>query len=207
MSINENLLPHIEFETIDRTIPNGKADEIIRFFYDAVKKHDGHQYFRDYLIKGEVVKHVHSIWKIEPPKDNRLKALEVIYSANEYKPGDPPRLPKHITGLDVKAWQIQTDLARVKIQYVPFYADIVQAIFPNASREVTPAADATPTEKQKHKAHYRLTKDDIRYRKNIVKKAEALRKENPKLLWQKIADEVGVPERTLRDWRHNPIYK
>lgn len=57
------------------------------------------------------------------------------------------------------------------------------------------------------KGRYRLTKEDIEHRKNIVLQARVLRAENPYKLWAEIANELDIPERTLRDWRHNPLYQ
>jgi len=54
---------------------------------------------------------------------------------------------------------------------------------------------------------YRLSEEEIKNRKNIVKQAEKSKRENPDLLWEKIASDLLIPERTLRDWRHNPLYK
>ena len=54
---------------------------------------------------------------------------------------------------------------------------------------------------------YRLTKDDIKFRKKKVKEAAEIKKQDPSKYWKEIALEVDVPERTLRDWRHNPVYK
>ena len=62
--------------------------------------------------------------------------------------------------------------------------------------------------KPKQKGRYRLTQNEIRGRKKIVKEAEKVFKESvPKKTWKQIADEFDIPERTLRDWRHNPIYQ
>lgn len=49
---------------------------------------------------------------------------------------------------------------------------------------------------------------DISYRRKIVRKAnEIYRTRKPRPKWVAIADELEVPERTLRDWRHNPVYQ
>ena len=53
----------------------------------------------------------------------------------------------------------------------------------------------------------RLTENDIEHRRQIVAKANKLRTQNPSLKWKIIAKELDVPERTLRDWRHNPRYQ
>jgi hypothetical protein len=63
------------------------------------------------------------------------------------------------------------------------------------------------SEKPQQKGRYRLTKDEIKRRKKIVKDAERIfRESNPKKTWKQIAYELDIPERTLRDWRHNPQY-
>ena len=62
-------------------------------------------------------------------------------------------------------------------------------------------------EKPKQKGRYRLTQDQIKQRKKIVKDANRIfRASNPKKTWKEIAYELDIPERTLRDWRHNPLY-
>lgn len=62
-------------------------------------------------------------------------------------------------------------------------------------------------EKPRQKGRYRLTQDEIRQRKKIVKEAKRIFKESdPKKTWKQIAYELDIPERTLRDWRHNPQY-
>lgn len=62
------------------------------------------------------------------------------------------------------------------------------------------------SEKTKQKGRYRLTPEEIKNRKEIVKKAKKIKKDNPSKLWKQIATELEIPERTLRDYRHNPIY-
>jgi len=63
------------------------------------------------------------------------------------------------------------------------------------------------SEKPKQKGRYRLTPDEIKRRKKIVKEAERIFKSSdPKKTWKQIANELDIPERTLRDWRHNPQY-
>ena len=44
-------------------------------------------------------------------------------------------------------------------------------------------------------------------RKEIVRQANKLRIEDPQKTWKAISREIGIPERTLRDWRHNPKYQ
>lgn len=63
-------------------------------------------------------------------------------------------------------------------------------------------------DKPKQKGRYRLTKSEIKTRRKIVSEAERIYKESsPKKTWKQVAYELDIPERTLRDWRHNPIYK
>jgi hypothetical protein len=71
-----------------------------------------------------------------------------------------------------------------------------------------PFEKSAPTKREKEKSNkpktpYRLTKDDIKYRKQKVKEAKIMRAEDPSRVWKDIAKELGIPERTLRDWRHN----
>lgn len=62
-------------------------------------------------------------------------------------------------------------------------------------------------ERPKQKGRYRLTPEEIKRRKRIVKEAIRLfNQADPKKTWKQIAYELDIPERTLRDWRHNPQY-
>jgi hypothetical protein len=56
----------------------------------------------------------------------------------------------------------------------------------------------------KQKGRYRLTEDDINYRKNKVKKANQMKKDDITRKWKDIARELEIPDRTLRGWRHDP---
>ena len=59
----------------------------------------------------------------------------------------------------------------------------------------------------KQKGRYRLTDDQIKLRRKIVRDAIKRKQESPLKTWKEVARELDIPERTLRDWRHNPIYK
>jgi hypothetical protein len=62
-------------------------------------------------------------------------------------------------------------------------------------------------EKAKQQGRYRLTDNEIEKRKRTVKQAQELMKESDYTkTWEQIADDLGMSDRTLRDWRHNPIY-
>ncbi len=56
--------------------------------------------------------------------------------------------------------------------------------------------------KVKPKGRGRLTREDIKKRKEIVKKANKMKKENPQLYWKQIAVALDIPEKTLRHYRH-----
>lgn len=56
--------------------------------------------------------------------------------------------------------------------------------------------------KVKPKGRSRLTREDIKKRKEIVKKANKMKKENPQLYWKQIAVALDIPEKTLRHYRH-----
>jgi hypothetical protein len=74
-----------------------------------------------------------------------------------------------------------------------------------AFRDLTQVGqDAMTAKPEKQKGRYRLTKDEIKTRKKVVKEAERLRRESDnKKTWKQIANELDIPERTLRAWRHN----
>lgn len=55
----------------------------------------------------------------------------------------------------------------------------------------------------KKRGRYRLTDEEIARRQEIVKQAEQLKASDPRKKWKEIAYELDIPERTLRDWRHN----
>ena len=44
-------------------------------------------------------------------------------------------------------------------------------------------------------------------RKKMVAEAIRLRNESPRMAWKEIAKTLDIPERTLREWRHNPHYQ
>lgn len=54
----------------------------------------------------------------------------------------------------------------------------------------------------KQNGRYRLTLKEVKSRKEIVKKANKMKKENPLMYWKQIAIELDIPERTLRYYRH-----
>jgi hypothetical protein len=56
-----------------------------------------------------------------------------------------------------------------------------------------------------NRSRYRLTQEEIERRKKIVKEAEKLKSAG--LLWKQVAKQLIIPERSLREYRHNPIYK
>ncbi len=73
--------------------------------------------------------------------------------------------------------------------------------------EAIPQNNKTNPPIEKQKGRYRLTDDEINYRKDKVSEANKIKKESPDLYWKEIAKRMDIRERTLRDWRHNPIYK
>jgi hypothetical protein len=94
---------------------------------------------------------------------------------------------------------INPDLWRIFIQVVKEYLTDLQV----AQDVLTPTS-----EKPKQIGRYRLTEDEVKRRKKIVKDANRfMRESNYVKTWKQIAIELDIPERTLRDWRHNPIYQ
>jgi hypothetical protein len=71
------------------------------------------------------------------------------------------------------------------------------------------AAQLQPTEPEapKQKGRYRLTDNEIKERKKVIQIAMRLKRESTGKTWKEVAVEMGIPERTLRDWRHNPLYR
>jgi hypothetical protein len=209
MNKTNELFPKIEIKTLERVIPDAKAEEVTQLFYDAVKKYDPFQWTQNYSFDGIEKTFVHTIWKIEILVNNRLKVHDVIYADPIYEPGDPPRTPMHILDLNFQAWQIQFNRVLVKIDYSPFLADTVINLLSCFKLEPPPESFSKPPhfEVRQQKGRGKLGKDEIQRRKKIVREAEKIKKENPDFLWEKIADDLGIPERTLRDWRHNPTYK
>ena len=92
----------------------------------------------------------------------------------------------------------------------------IKAKFPDIVREAAQIdyqqvdaaqGDAAKPEKPKQKGRYRLTKEEIKFRRRKVKEAEKMKKGNPQKLWKEIdkefADGIGsISDRTFRDWRH-----
>ncbi len=73
--------------------------------------------------------------------------------------------------------------------------------------DATDALNGKPEKKPKQKGRYRLTAEEIKFRKKKVKEAEKMKKDNPQKQWKEIdkifADEIGsISDRTFRDWRH-----
>jgi hypothetical protein len=60
--------------------------------------------------------------------------------------------------------------------------------------------------KPKQKGRYRLKPSEIKFRKQRVKDANQMKKDNPQKQWKEIdkifADELNISDRTFRDWRH-----
>jgi hypothetical protein len=75
---------------------------------------------------------------------------------------------------------------------------------PLAGQETEPEPE--PEKGLRQKGRYRLTPEEIKVRTKQVREAKKLKKSDPSLGWKEIARTLGVPERTLRDWRHNPLY-
>lgn len=96
-----------------------------------------------------------------------------------------------------------------------YFGDFIKAAF-NKAQAVSGDAgggQAQPTGLQretvggvKDKGRYRLTDDEIKSRRKRVREAKKRKKESPQMLWKQIAKDLDLPERTLRDWRHNPLY-
>ena len=68
-------------------------------------------------------------------------------------------------------------------------------------------ADGGKVEKVKHKGRYRLSEDEIEFRRGKVEEANAEKKSNPMKRWQEIdaefADRLKIAPRSFRHWRHN----
>ncbi len=69
------------------------------------------------------------------------------------------------------------------------------------------AAQPPQTSADNGQSKNKLTDEDTTYRRGIVQSANQMRKETPGRGWVSIARDLGIPERTLRDWRHNPTYQ
>jgi hypothetical protein len=90
------------------------------------------------------------------------------------------------------------DLWNRLVNYMPPF----EAISTGASTAIS--TDGKQQEEANHKGRYRLTEEDIKSRKQTVKRATKLRREsNNRKLWKQIAEELDIPERTLRYWRHD----
>ena len=69
--------------------------------------------------------------------------------------------------------------------------------------EIPPANQATTKKQDQFTEEEKAIED--KKRKGIV--AEAKRMKSPTTTWKEIASKLEVPERTLRDWRHNTKYQ
>ncbi len=131
-------------------------------------------------------------------KDEVLPLFEIVYDATQLT-------LNHESAEEVCKHLYETRMKR--------HEEIVSTLISSLITELQPVrvdaaqADAGKPEKPKQAGRYRLTHDEIKRRKKIVKDAERIfRESNPRKTWKQIAYELEIPERTLRDWRHNPQY-
>jgi hypothetical protein len=79
------------------------------------------------------------------------------------------------------------------------------SVIPNNADAIS--VGKTMANDRKKQGRYRLTADEIEYRRKMVKEAEQIKKENPQRLWKEIdlemAGKLEIAERTFRAWRHN----
>jgi hypothetical protein len=68
-------------------------------------------------------------------------------------------------------------------------------------------SDRPNIEHRKQKGRYRLTEEEVKFRRQKVKEANKIKKVDPQKSWKEIdkafADELNISERTFRSWRHN----
>ena len=120
--------------------------------------------------------------------------------------GKSLRIPSDIIMI-IEGCKKQFNTVLLNVSFMHRYRENVESILKdlkNAFPDVV-QVDAAKPEKPKHKGRYRLTREDIKKRKEIVKDANERKKNNPRKTWKEIASEMDIPERTLRDYRHNPL--
>ncbi len=61
--------------------------------------------------------------------------------------------------------------------------------------------------KQTQMGRGKLTDPEIKHRRDVVARAEQLTADDPQKTWKQIALDLDLPERTLREWRHNTTYQ
>ncbi len=85
----------------------------------------------------------------------------------------------------------------------------VKTIFPKSQSMLAEEEQAKnwKVEKVRQKGRYRLSKDEIKFRRGKVKEANAEKKKNPLKRWGEIdaefADQLGISPGSFRHWRHN----
>ncbi len=102
------------------------------------------------------------------------------------------------------AEEIFEDLAgRLRAYERPEDPRLLQAILPPVKAQ----ADGGKVEKLKSKGRYRLSNDEIKFRRGKVKEANAEKKKNPLKRWREIdaefADQLEISSGSFRHWRHN----
>ncbi len=107
--------------------------------------------------------------------------------------------------VNIKLRELQSNRTRVVIyampDFKPFGERLLQWVRTNWLMTGT-------DDGQWHKPdNRRLSDEDVNYRRGIVAAANQWRQANPRMTWRQIAQNIGEPERTLRDWRHNPLYQ
>jgi hypothetical protein len=107
-----------------------------------------------------------------------------------------------ITDLARKFQQLYREL-KLKREHEKEFVDKIVGEIIRKQAEISTQTDMPDHEKSKRRGRLKLSKDEISFRRQKVKEAEGMRKKDPQRPWKDIARELGIPERTLRDWRHN----
>lgn len=181
----------------DQFIRNVTAEEIFKYFYISVEQYQHYQYFENRIIDGEEVPYSHTIFEMHSPKNNRFELKGVI--AEERRQPGGVRHTRLYTALMVEVLQLDTS-AFVTVKYSPFFESIVKDLLSKFETE-------DQISMKKNKGRKELTGDVIKFRRKMVKEAEAYKKKNPNLrqgeIDQKFADDLDIAADSFRHWRGN----
>jgi hypothetical protein len=194
-SIRKSPINFLSVEDKKRTVKPRKPDKGLElFFQDYVNQGGGHAQRPNEEDLRSFAKEI--LQFIEEPK---IRAVLRKLSFGHFKDWLPEEIQKALDNIGRLTLRDGKMLFAAKPLLENLKNDLVtQSVAQVKSEQL---------EKHNQKGRYRLTEYEIKRRKKIVKDAiRIFKKSNPKKTWKQIAYELDIPERTLRDWRHNPQY-
>ena len=170
------------------------------------------------IVDGHLLLLDRTIYQVTPKNHGRSRILYTITEAGEFlggflvavdSTGKAGCSPKQLKTPEMELlWEaIWVTIERAKGTATPEFEEGIQRLA-EYHRQQIQAIPPKPEKPPKQKGRYRLTPEDIKQRKNIVRQANRIRRENPGCNWKWVAQQLDhMSDRTLRDWRHNPKYQ